>query len=56
MYVDIKPKQIQGAEKIDESTIDWRAILYHGHDQESVPLATQAAERVEENTRKGVTV
>jgi len=56
MYVDIKPKEIQGAEKIDESTIDWRAILYHGHDQESVPLATQAAERVEENTRKGVTV
>lgn len=56
MYVDIKPKQVQSAVKIEEPTIDWRAILYHGHDQESVPLATQAAERVEENTRKGVAV
>jgi len=57
MYVDVKPKNAQNIAHADEPTIDWRAILYHGHDQESVPLATQAAERLEQGARKeGATV
>ncbi|MDN5274703.1 MAG: hypothetical protein JWP06_604 [Candidatus Saccharibacteria bacterium] len=46
MYVDIKSKQTKTAVQTDEPAIDWRAVLYHGHAQESVPLAAQASEQV----------
>ena len=52
MYVDVKPKQMQAVAPVEEPPIDWRAVLYHGHAQESVPLAAQAAERVVTNTKK----
>lgn len=45
MYVDIKPKEEKSAVTTSEPSIDWRAVLYHGHAQESVPLAAQAAEQ-----------
>lgn len=43
MYVDVKPKAKQTT-AAQEQVIDWRAVLYHGNEQESVPLAAQAQE------------
>jgi len=52
MYVDVKPKAIKAAVVADEPTIDWRAVLYHGHSRESVPLAAQAADQVALHAKK----
>ena len=40
MYVEVKPKQTAVA--VDEvPDLDWRAVLYHGHAKESVPLSAR---------------
>jgi cellulose synthase (UDP-forming) len=54
MYVDVAPKQTAAA-VATEPAIDWRAVLYHGDDRESVPLAAQAQE-VAHTKKKGATV
>jgi cellulose synthase/poly-beta-1,6-N-acetylglucosamine synthase-like glycosyltransferase len=53
MYVDVTPKQEKVKATADEPAIDWRAVLYHGHAQESVPLAAQAAEQAAHQAKKG---
>ena len=41
MFVDIKPKKQSSQKTETQPVLDWQAILYHGHAQESVPLAAR---------------
>ncbi len=38
MYVDNKPKEQSAFNANTKQELDWQAVLYHGHAQESVPL------------------
>ncbi len=40
MYVEIKPKN-EPDFTTEQPTLDWQAVLYHGHAKESVPLGAQ---------------
>lgn len=55
MYVEVKPKTRQAA-IAQEPAIDWRAVLYHGNEQESVPLAAQTHEHTAHTKKKEVLV
>ena len=37
LYVDVKPKPV-GLRSSNKPALDWRAVLYHGDDQQTVPL------------------
>ncbi len=41
MYVDKKPKITTTENPNQQPALDWQAILYHGHSQETVPLSAR---------------
>lgn len=55
MYVDVKPKQIK-ATVVEQPTIDWRAVLYHGNSDESVPLAAHAVDHTTQAKNVGAAI
>ncbi len=40
MYVEVKPKTTTESE-VEPPDLDWRAVLYHGHTKEAVPLGAR---------------
>lgn len=42
LYVDVDPNKGKQAMAAEQQAIDWRAVLYHGHDKAAMPLAMQA--------------
>ncbi|MES2876141.1 MAG: glycosyltransferase family 2 protein [Patescibacteria group bacterium] len=38
MYVDVKPKAVEVASTSAEAQLDWRAVLYHGHAEQALPI------------------
>ncbi len=42
MYVETQPKAVAAVKLRGEPVLDWRAVLYHGHAKETVPLAIRA--------------
>jgi cellulose synthase (UDP-forming) len=56
MYVEIKPKAAVTA-PISEPELDWRAVLYHGNNDQTIPLSARnqlAAAPVATKERKAV--
>ena len=55
MFVEVKPKQAK-AEVTSAPALDWRAVLYHGHAAETVPLAALDHMPAKDTKREGAVI
>ena len=53
LYVDVQPKADAQAASA-ELPLDWRSILYHGHEHESMPLAAASAPQLHTKKEKAI--